>query len=99
MVEIAIVMPNGEHLPVVSQLQNKPYNEANLKSILRALKLTSTANVKQAINNMWHLDLWKFEKKLFHENIFFFFSYLEPYKIPIINFYLLIKHNQQSVIL
>lgn len=52
MSEISIVMPTGERLPVVSQMQDKPYNEKNLNGIIKALKLASTDNVKQAINSM-----------------------------------------------
>lgn len=52
MSEINITMPGGERLPVVSQLQSKPYNEKNLNGIIKALKLVSTDNVKQAINSM-----------------------------------------------
>lgn len=52
MSDISIIMPGGERLPVVSQLQNKPYNEKNLNGILGALKLVSTDNVKQAINGL-----------------------------------------------
>uniref|UniRef100_A0A1I8NXJ0 BPL/LPL catalytic domain-containing protein n=1 Tax=Stomoxys calcitrans TaxID=35570 RepID=A0A1I8NXJ0_STOCA len=52
MTEIGIEMPSGERVPVVSQLQNKPYNEKNLNNIISALKLVSTDNVKQAINGL-----------------------------------------------
>ncbi|XP_073813135.1 lipoyltransferase 1 [Musca autumnalis] len=52
MTDIGIVMPSGERVPVVSQLQNKPYNEKNLNGIISALKLVSTDNVKQAINGL-----------------------------------------------
>lgn len=52
MSDISIIMPTGERLPIVSQLQNKPYNENNLNGIIGALKLVSTDNVKQAINSL-----------------------------------------------
>ncbi|XP_061387233.1 lipoyltransferase 1, mitochondrial-like [Musca vetustissima] len=52
MTDIGIEMPSGERVPVVSQLQNKPYNEKNLNGIISALKLVSTDNVKQAINGL-----------------------------------------------
>ncbi|XP_013108710.2 lipoyltransferase 1, mitochondrial [Stomoxys calcitrans] len=52
MTEIGIEMPSGERVPIVSQLQNKPYNEKNLNNIISALKLVSTDNVKQAINGL-----------------------------------------------
>ncbi|XP_037945753.1 lipoyltransferase 1, mitochondrial [Teleopsis dalmanni] len=49
---INIIMPNNEEVPVVSGLQNKPFNEKNLNGIITALKLVSTDNVKQAINGV-----------------------------------------------
>uniref|UniRef100_A0A1A9WHX1 BPL/LPL catalytic domain-containing protein n=1 Tax=Glossina brevipalpis TaxID=37001 RepID=A0A1A9WHX1_9MUSC len=52
MTHINIVMPNGDKLPVVSQFQNKSFNEKNLNDIIGALKLVSTDNVKQAINGL-----------------------------------------------
>lgn len=52
MSHITIALPSGEPLPVVSHLQNKPYNEKNFNGIIKALKLVSTDNVKQAINGL-----------------------------------------------
>ncbi|TMW42988.1 hypothetical protein DOY81_011930 [Sarcophaga bullata] len=52
MSDITIALPSGERLPVVSHLQNKPYNERNFNGIIKALKLVSTDNVKQAINSL-----------------------------------------------
>uniref|UniRef100_A0A1B0FHZ4 BPL/LPL catalytic domain-containing protein n=2 Tax=Glossina morsitans morsitans TaxID=37546 RepID=A0A1B0FHZ4_GLOMM len=52
MADINIVMPNGDRLPVISQFQNKSFNEKNLNNIVGALKLASTDNVKQAINGL-----------------------------------------------
>ncbi|XP_055908993.1 lipoyltransferase 1, mitochondrial [Eupeodes corollae] len=48
--EMTITMPTNEAVPIVSELQGKPYNEDNLQGILGALKMVSTENVKQAMN-------------------------------------------------
>jgi len=52
MTDISLVMPSSDRMPVVSSLQNQPYNEKNLNGIIGALKLVSTDNVKQAINGL-----------------------------------------------
>lgn len=52
MIDISILMENGERIPVVSQLVNQPYNEKNLSSIIGALKLVSSNHVKQAIRGL-----------------------------------------------
>ncbi|XP_055372610.1 lipoyltransferase 1, mitochondrial-like [Condylostylus longicornis] len=51
-VDIKLILPKTEPIPVVSSLLSKPYSEENLHQIINALKLVSTANVKQAINGM-----------------------------------------------
>uniref|UniRef100_T1GJX9 BPL/LPL catalytic domain-containing protein n=1 Tax=Megaselia scalaris TaxID=36166 RepID=T1GJX9_MEGSC len=52
MTNIELVLPTGEKAPIVTGLQNKPYDEASLHGIINALKLVPTENVKEAINGL-----------------------------------------------
>lgn len=52
MIDISVLMANGERVPVVSHLLNKPYNELHLNCIIGALKLVSTDHVKEAIRGL-----------------------------------------------
>ena len=52
MTNIELVLPTGEKAPIVTGLQDKPYDEASLNGIVNALKLVPTENVKEAMNGL-----------------------------------------------
>lgn len=49
--DIFITMPNGEQIPVVTELRGKRYTEDKLNGVVLALKNVNSQNVKEAINN------------------------------------------------